>query len=64
MRKEDNVRLTLVYNLTDAELINHVANMPKPSALELELALRLEQLHDRLLAEVDALQGGADGDDT
>lgn len=64
MQKDGNVHITLIYNLTDAELINHVANMPKPSALELELALRLEQLHDRLLAKIDALQGGTDGDDT
>lgn len=44
-------------NLTDEELIMEVANRPKVTDLELELALRVEQL----LNELYGLQGEADG---
>mgnify|MGYP003603426756 FL=1 len=43
-------------NLTDRELILEVANRPKVTDLEMELALRIEQLLDELygLQEGDA----------
>lgn len=46
-------------HLTDEELILEVANRPKATDLELELALRVEQLLDELYG----LQEGDDGDD-
>ena len=46
-------------NLTDEELILEVANKPKATDLELELALRIEQLLDELYG----LQEEADGND-
>ena len=46
-------------NLTDEELILEVANKPKATDLELELALRIEQLLD----EMYGLQEEADGKD-
>ena len=46
-------------NLTDEELILEVANKPKATDLELELALRVEQLLDELYG----LQEEADGND-
>ena len=46
-------------NLTDEELILEVANRPKATDLELELALRIEQLLDELYG----LQEGDDGND-
>ena len=46
-------------NLTDEELILEVANKPKATDLELELALRIEQLLDELYG----LQEGGDGND-
>ena len=46
-------------NLTDEELILEVANKPKATDLELELALRIEQLLDELYG----LQEGDDGND-
>ena len=46
-------------NLTDEELIMEVANKPKATDLELELALRIEQLLDELYG----LQEGDDGND-
>ena len=44
-------------NLTDEELILEVANRPKVTDLERELALRVEQLLDELYG----LQGDGDG---
>ena len=46
-------------NLTDEELILEVANKTKATDLELELALRIEQLLDELYG----LQEGDDGND-
>lgn len=46
-------------NFTDEELIMEVANRPKVTDLEKELALRIEQLLDELYG----LQGEADGND-
>ena len=46
-------------NLTDEELILEVANKPKATDLELELALRLELALDELYG----LQEGGDGND-
>lgn len=46
-------------NFTDEELILEVANKPKATDLELELALRVEQL----LGELYGLQEEADGND-
>ena len=46
-------------NFTDEELILEVANKPKATDLELELALRIEQLLDELYG----LQEEADGND-
>lgn len=46
-------------NLTDEELILEVANRPKVTDLELELALRIEQLLDELYG----LQEDGDGND-
>ncbi len=46
-------------NLTDEELILEVANKPKATDLEQELALRIEQLLDELYG----LQEEADGND-
>ena len=46
-------------NLTDEELILEVANKPKATDLEMELALRIEQLLDELYG----LQEEADGND-
>ena len=46
-------------NLTDEELILEVANKPKATDLELELALRVEQLLDELYG----LQEEVDGND-
>lgn len=51
---------TLFANLTDEELILEVANRPKATELELELALRVEQLLDELYG----LQESDDGNDT
>ena len=46
-------------NLTDEELILEVANKAKPTDLEMELTLRIEQLLDELYG----LQEGDDGND-
>ena len=46
-------------NFTDEELIMEVANRPKVTDLEMELALRIEQLLDELYG----LQEEADGND-
>ena len=46
-------------NFTDEELIMEVANRPKVTDLEMELALRVEQLLDELYG----LQEEADGND-
>ena len=51
-------------NLTDEELILEVANKPKATDLELELALRVEQLLDELYGlqeEVDGNDAGSQG---
>ena len=48
-------------NLTDEELIMEVANRPKVTDLELELALALRV--EQLLDELYGLQEGADGND-
>ena len=51
-------------NLTDEELIMEVANKPKATDLELELALRIEQLLDELYGlqeEVDGNDAGIQG---
>ena len=57
-RKTDMVH-TPFANLTDEELILEVANRPKVTDLELELALRVEQLLDELYG----LQEDGDGKD-
>ena len=52
-------------NLTDEELIMEVANKPKATDLEQELALRLERAMrtEQLLDELYGLQEEADGND-
>ena len=48
-------------NLTDEELILEVANRPKATELELELALRVEQLLDELYGLQEEADGNAAG---
>ena len=57
--QENNMVHTPFANFTDEELIMEVANRPKATDLELELALRVEQLLDELYG----LQEEADGKD-
>ena len=58
-QQENNMVHTPFANFTDEELIMEVANRPKVTDLELELALRVEQLLDELYG----LQEEADGND-
>ena len=58
-QQENDMVYTPFANFTDEELIMEVANRPKVTDLEMELALRVEQLLDELYG----LQEEADGND-